>query len=62
MGLLIGLGDYYAEIRIMEEELGMPESERFNLKAALHNRCKNLWILVEDFNVEEPVVEIDVDW
>ena len=30
-GLLMGLGDYYAEIRLLEDELGIPEVERFKV-------------------------------
>jgi len=31
VGLLIGLGDYYIEIRMLEDELNIPANEQFNL-------------------------------
>ena len=33
-GLLLGLGDYYMEIRELEDALELPAAERFNLKQA----------------------------
>jgi hypothetical protein len=34
-GLLLGLGDYYIEIRILEDELNIPIEERFDLDKVL---------------------------
>lgn len=33
-GLLLGLADYYCEIRLLEKELGIPQNKRFDIKAA----------------------------
>jgi hypothetical protein len=31
VGLLIGLGDYYCEIKILEDVLDIPQADRFDL-------------------------------
>lgn len=36
VGLLMGLGDYYAEIRLLEDELSIPVNERFELSAYIN--------------------------